>query len=130
MLFNQTCLGACNPPQIININTPLTNIDNIIVYDGCGCPYDMNSMKFAYSLDGVCWSCYLSHDDAIANIVSLNQDFFVRIRVQGLVNGIAIDCQDFTDYSTSLESGFNFTYCDTSYTSNLYNPYINFDDAI
>ena len=123
------CL-PCGPKQIININMAFNNIDSISVLNNCSEPYDNETLEFAYSLDNVCWSCYMSYKEMLNATIELDSDFYVRIKVSGVVNGILIDGKVFTDYTTSIASGFTFTTCDNMQNTNLYNPYINMDCAI
>lgn len=130
MDFNSLDLCGCKPIQIVNINLAINNIDNIKIYDSCNNVYDMNTLQYAYSVDTLCWSCYLSYNDFLTNIVELHTDFYVRIKVQGDISKIELNDNQFLDYTTQLDSSFNFTYCDNSISSNVYNPYANMDCAI
>ena len=132
MNLQDTCLEGCGPSQIININFAFNDLSNIQLLDKCNNPYNLESLEYAYSIDSVCWSCYMSYDTLIQNTIDLNSDFYIRIKVNGQVNGVVIDGNNFYDYTTSIASGFNFTGCSTESSSNtnLYNPYINMDCAI
>ena len=130
MDFNSLDLCGCKPIQIININLAINNIDNIKIYDSCNNVYDMNTLQYAYSVDMLCWSCYLSYNDLLTSVVELHSDFYVRIKVQGDISKIELNGNQFLDYTTQLDSSFNFTYCDNSTSSNVYNPYANMDCAI
>ena len=125
------CIGPCNPKQVVNLNLAFNEINSIVIYDNCRNAYDPNTLTYAYSLDSVCWSCYMSYDDFIAQTIGLNSDFYVRVKVSGIVNSIEVNGEPFTDYSTSIAEGFEFTYCSTqSVSPNLFNPYANLDGAI
>ena len=130
MNFNSLDLCGCKPIQIVNINLAVNNIDSIKIYNSCNELYDLNTLQFAYSVDSLCWSCYLSYNDFQTNTVDLNTDFYVRFKIQGEISKIEINDQQFLNYSTQLDSAFNFTYCSTSTSSNIYNPYANMDCAI
>jgi len=132
MNFQDTCLEGCSPSQIVNINFAFNDLSNIQILDSCNNAYNNEDLQFAYSVDSVCWSCYMSYDNFISNTMELNSDFYIRIKVKGVVNGIIIDGNNFYDYTTSIENGFTFTYCSSSnsVSKNLYNPYINMDCAI
>lgn len=123
-------LCGCKPYQIININLALNNLNNIKIYNDCDEEYDLNSLQYSYSVDSLCWSCYISYNDFLTNTLDLQTDFYVRIKVQGEIKSILLNNQAFYDYSTQLDSSFNFTYCDSSSSSNVYNPYNNMDCAI
>ncbi|MBR6908362.1 hypothetical protein IKN40_07995 [bacterium] len=123
-------LCGCKPYQIININLALNNLNNIKIYNDCDEEYDLNSLQYSYSVDSLCWSCYISYNDFLTNTLDLQTDFYVRIKVQGEIKSILLNNQAFYDYSTQLDSSFNFTYCDSSSSSNVYNPYNNMDCTI
>lgn len=152
-----SCNGSCTPPQIITFNTPFSNVENIsnliilnqnlnrisIDFDEfekisqeCKVSYSEDELTFAYSMDGVCWSCYMAVDDVFKSLSNSTSDFFLRIKVVGPVSGIfqkdfsSGSLSIYTDWSISLMSGFNFSYTCTSSNSNLYNPYANMDCAI
>lgn len=132
MDFNNYCLGNCTPTQIVNINFAFNDINKIQILDSCNNPYDLTTLEFAYSLDSACWSCFMSYNDILINTADINSDYYIKAKVNGVVNGVLVDGNPFYDYTTSLESGFTFTYCSSTNTisKNLYNPYINMDCAI
>ena len=124
------CLDTCNPIQIVNLNIALNNIDGLKIYDNCENEYDLTKSMLSYSIDNVCWSCYMSYDSFLSSTLDITYDFYVRIKISGIIGKVMLNGLLFTEYSTSLDSGFNFSYCSTSTSSNLYNPYANMDCAI
>ena len=131
MEFLNNCLDVCKPTQVINLNMAFNSLDNISILDECSNPYDISKLEFAYSVDSLCWSCYMDYITFVSNTMNLNTDFYIRIKVSGEVSGITIDGNEFIDYTTSIDSGFKFSYCSTTGTStNQYNPYINMECAI
>lgn len=132
MNLYDTCLEGCQPSQIVNINFAFNNLNNIDILDKCNEPYDKTKLEYAYSIDSLCWSCYMSYDDFLTNTIELKNDFYIRVRVRGQVSGIIINGQKFYDYSVSLETGFTFSYCSNSNTvsNNLFNPYANMECAL
>ena len=122
-------LPGCNPPQDLSITYAINNIESLHVFNST-CEYDRNLLQYAYSLDGVCWSCFMSYDNILLTTSGLKQDFFVNVRVPGEIAGVKYDDVPITNYSTSLTSGFNFSYLDSTSNTNLYNPYANMSDAI
>lgn len=133
--------GCCTPVQIININEPIHSIDDIIINKTKNCKYKMNMLKFAYSLDTLCYSCYMDYNSILSNTIDITSDFFIRIQIQGPVYSIQLkdyDTNEFVqtnNWSTSISSDFNFVSCDasnssSSLSSNIYNPYTNMDCAI
>ena len=71
--------GCCTPIQIININEPIKNIDDIIINKTKDCVYKMNMLKFAYSIDMLCYSCYMDYNSILSNTIDMTSDFFIRI---------------------------------------------------
>lgn len=124
-----TFLPGCKPPQDLSITYAIKNIESLHVFNN-ECEYYKSTLQYAYSLDGVCWSCFMNYENILMTTEGLNQDFYVNVRVPGEISGVKYDETPITDYSTSLTSGFNFSYLDSSTNTNLYNPYSNMTDAI
>jgi len=127
MNFNTACLNGCTPPQILNINIPLNDISVIKIYDDCDCEYDKSTLQYGYSIDNVCWSCYMSYDDILQNTIELNQDFYVRTKISGIIQKVTINDEIISDYSTEIEGCFQFS---AEENSGTYNPYANMENAI
>ena len=123
-------LCGCAPTQILNLNMAFNNLDNIKIFNECQEAYDLNSLMFSYSIDSLCWSCYMSYSDFLSNTIDLKTDFYVRVKIQGQISQVTLEDEPFYDYSTQLDSNFSFSYCDTTSSSNIYNPYANMDGAI
>lgn len=126
----QNKLCGCAPKQIITFNIPISfnQLSSIKIIDDCDKEYILDDLSYAYSVDNVCWSCYISHSDILRNVVDIKSDFYLRIKIGGPIKSIQIDNSLYTDYSTQLDSAFNFTYCDSS--TNMYNPYANMSCAM
>lgn len=124
-----TFLPGCKPSQDLSITYAVKSIELLHVYNDT-CEYDRSLLQYAYSLDAVCWSCFMSYDEIMMTTGDLKQDFFVNVRVPGEVAGVKYDDTPITNYSTSLTSGFNFSYLDPTTNTNLYNPYSNMTDAV
>lgn len=122
-------IGSCNPTQIINLNTPITDPNSVLVKNECNEYYDQLSLLYSYSLDSVCWSCYMSYENLIKNTLDINSDFYVKIKINDIIGGVNVDGEDTNDYTTQLSSDFQLTTCSTG-SSNTFNPYANLDDAI
>lgn len=119
-------LGNCSPAQVVSITDALNTIECISVYDTHGNKYC--NAEYAYSLDGVCWCCYMSFDKTLELTEGLAQDFYVRAKVNGTVGAVK-NGDDDIPYTTQLAQGFNFnSSCVTN--SNIYNPYANMDVAM
>ena len=111
MNLNKFDLCGCAPIQIININIAINDLNDIVIYNSCNESYNINSLQFAYSVDNICWACYMSYNDFVTNTIELHTDFYVRIKVQGEISKIELNGEQFINYSTQLDSSFNFTYC-------------------
>ena len=122
-------LGSCNPTQIININQPINEINNFKVTNECDESYDNGNLSFSYSLDSVCWSCYMSYDELLKNTIDLDGDFYLRFKINNIVKDIYNDDEQITDYSSQLDSNFQLTGCQTE-NPNVFNPYANLDSAV
>lgn len=124
-------LCSCAPKQIITFNTPIKfdDIANIKIYDNCGEEYANSSLEYSYSLDSVCWSCYVSYNDILLNTINIKQDLYIRIKVAGPIQNILLNCCPYTTYTTVLDSAFRFSYCEVE-SPNMYNPYANMSCAI
>lgn len=127
MNFNTSCLNGCTPPQILNINIPINDISLLKVYNECECEYEQNTLQYGYSLDNVCWSCYMSYNEILQNTVELNQDFYLRTKISGIIGKIIYDNEVITEYSTEIEGCFNFN---AEENSSVYNPYANMENAV
>ena len=131
-------LGNCNPIQILNINEPIKSIEDIQIFKCENEQYQTCELQYAYSLDTLCYSCYMDYENALKNTLDLNTDFFVRIQVQGSINSVKIKDESGNWYqafnwSSSIKDGFNFVACDgniNNQSANMYNPYANMDCAI
>ena len=71
------CLGGCSPTQILTLNYAINDISSVVINNNCGA-YDTASIQYSYSLDNICYSCYMSYDDILANTIELNSDFYLR----------------------------------------------------
>ena len=131
MNLNNTCLNGCAPIQVLNINFAFNDINNIQILDSCNNAYNLENLEFAYSIDSLCWSCYMPYVTFLENVIGLKSDFYLRVKVPGSINGIIIDGENFYDYNTSIDTCFEFSYSAAlNAAQNLYNPYINMDSAI
>ena len=61
----QNTLCGCSPPQVINLLFAINDISTVKVYNNCDCEYDNSVLQYAYSLDNVCWTCYMSYDEIL-----------------------------------------------------------------
>ena len=145
---NITCgSGICAPVQVVTVNEPVNGIDDIIIYksgdaESGGCVYSASELKYSHSVDSVCWTCWNSYADELAQTVDIKTDFFLRFQVKGQVASLYIlnasseqkeNAYTKTyNYSSSILSGFNFTGCglDAASNPNQYNPYANMECAI
>lgn len=125
-----TYLPGCSPEQEISIKYAVNDISLIKIFRNDTCYYDTSLLQYQYSLDGVCWSCYMDYTTALANTMELNQDFFVNIKVAGPVSAVSIEDNNTNDYSTQLAKCFDFAYMNINNSANVYNPYANMANAV
>lgn len=124
------CLGSCAPLQYVNFKIALNDISTIEIYNDENCKYDLADAKWSYSIDNACWSCDMDYNTILKNTLNLTSDFFVRVKVQGVVSSVNYNGSQYTNYSTQLVTGFNFTACNNKTSSNMFNPYANMDCAM
>lgn len=127
--MNTVCLPGCGPAQILNLKYAVDDISNISVKDTDGNEYDKCCLEYAYSLDDITWSCYLKYDDAIKNLVDIDSDFFVRLKVNGSIGSVTIDSENITTYTTEFAPCFQFG-SSAVQSANMYDPYANMDYAV
>ena len=127
----QNKLCGCAPKQILIFNVPIKfdDIPNIKIYDNCDEEYPNSSLEYSYSLDSVCWSCYVSYNDILLNTVNIKNDLYIRIKVAGVIQKVLVNCCPYTTYTTVLDSAFRFSYCEVE-SPNMYAPYSNMNCAI
>ena len=128
--FNSSCLGVCAPIQILNLDMPINEPSEIVVFDKCHTPYASSSLKYSYSIDGVCWSCYMTFDELIDSTLDIISDYYIRVKVPGEISEVQQNGENTTDYTTSLDSSFSLDNTCEEQSKNLYNPYLNIDGAV
>ena len=82
---NQLSLCGCQPTQIVNFNMAFNNINNLHIFRDCNNEYDLNNLLFSYSIDSLCWSCYVSYNDLLINTVDIKSDIYIKANVDGEV---------------------------------------------
>lgn len=120
------CLGSCNPPQILSLNYAISDMSSLKIYGNCN-EYDHSEIQYSYSIDNVCWSCFMTYDECLSNTVGLNSDFYLRTKISGTICKVELNDEQIYEYTTQLAPDFNFA---SEESSNLYNPYANLDSAI
>jgi hypothetical protein len=70
----------------------------------------------------------MKYNDFINVTADIKQDYYVRIKISGVVNKITINGEEWNHYSVQLDSSFSFS--DFNTAPNNYNPYINMDCGI
>lgn len=124
-------LGTCAPFQIINFNDipyNFNDIQNIKIYNSKNELYDNNSLLYSYSVDDLCWSCFMSLIDMNKSIINIKSDIYIKIKLQGNISNITINDINTVNYKTQLDSEFNLTAQPGN--QNTYDPYANMDCAI
>lgn len=147
--------ASCSPPQIITFNKPFSSVEDLASLiilntsiseqivsiedlerynNQCKIIYSSDDCLISYSIDSICWSCYLEYNKAISALSDLSTDFYIRVKISGKVGGVyqlnSDSYSNYTDWSVSLMTGFDFKQTCSSSNSNLYNPYANMDCAI
>ena len=136
---NASCIKELR--SIININESINNIDDLILCqvddtaEQNEVPLNKESIRYSYSLDMSCWSCYMDYSTAKSNTLELETDFYVRMEVKAPVTSIYYRDEQggafkLTNWTIALVPGFTFTGCDNQNNSNMFNPYANMDCAI
>ena len=62
------CLGSCNPPQIVNLSYAVSDMSSLKIYGNCN-EYDKSEIQYSYSVDNVCWSCFMTYDEILSNYI-------------------------------------------------------------
>lgn len=125
-----TQLGTCAPFQIITFDIAYSfdDIQNIKIYNSAAELYDVACLAYSYSVDGVCWSCFVSLKNMNKLIININSDIYIKIKLQGGINSIKLNNCNILDYKTQLDSEFNLT--TTPGNQNTYDPYANMECAV
>lgn len=132
-------LSGCQPKQIVSLSEAVNDVSIYNIYSAKDCKYLKEALMYSYSVDNVCWSCYMSYDDLLANTVELSTDFYLKAQVAGPVVSVTMDDTDEdgqpsespVEYTTQMDSGFNFSECSSQQTNaNQYNPYANLEGAL
>lgn len=89
-ITNNISLGQCAPPQVVNLSQAYNNVAEYCVSNIHGCQYNPCDIKFAYSIDGVTYTCFMSFDDFLSSTINLSSDYFIKLRVQGSVGSVYI----------------------------------------
>ena len=125
--FNKSC--GCGINQILNINEfTFNDISVLKILGDCNSEYNLNDLQFSYSLDNVCWSCYVSYNEFLEITADIEQDYYLKVKVPGVITNVLINDESYLNISTQIDSSFKFG--DTLTTQSLYNPYINMECAI
>ena len=127
------CLSSCTPNQIVSLKIPVNDITNIGVLGNDNCEYDRNNILYSYSLDSVTWSCFGNYSDIAKICLGLKSDFYLKIKVQGVVNDVIEDNNgeiSSLEYTTQIAEGFKLDYSNIIDNSNIWNPYSNMEGAL
>ena len=77
--MNTYCLETCAPEQIVTLDYAVDDFSLLQIFNG-NTPYCNECIKWAYSTDGVIWSCWMSYDEA-ANILFESQtDYYIKVK--------------------------------------------------
>lgn len=118
---------SCAIKRIIQLKTAIIfqpikiiNSNNIDITNNC---------EFSWSIDGVCWTCWVDYSNYVKICSNIESDFYLKIKIKDsigklLIGGIETNC-----YSITLdnENIFLKNFCDDP---NLFQPYNNLDCAL
>ena len=125
--MNTYCLETCAPEQIVALDYAVDDFSLLQIFNG-STPYCNTCIKWAYSTDGVIWSCWMSYDEAANILFELHTDYYIRAKVKGGVSSLTYNGDKVSDYSTSLATCFD--YSSLQNTKNNFNPYANLDGVL
>ena len=84
---------------------------------------------FSWSSDSVCWSAWTTYDNYLRITNLLETDFYLRILISTVCNGVMLGNCITTDYTISVDSSNAFI-TDFCAETNLFQPYNNLDCAL
>lgn len=118
---------GCGLNRIIQLNNAIT-ASKIIIFDNNKSDIS-NLCKYAWSIDGVCWSPWADYNTY--NVISnrLESDFYLRILISSGLSNIVVDDCITSDYTISIDAS-NVFLKDFCGETNLFNPYNNLDCAL
>lgn len=118
---------SCGIKRIIQFNnaittSPIVVIDNLKndVTDSC---------RYAWSVDGVCWSPWASYETYSVVSKRIESDFYLRILISCGLSDIVINNCITSDYTISIDAS-NVFLQDFCGDTNLFQPYNNLDCAL
>lgn len=118
--------NSCMPAQEVLLTMAINDMSSISILGCDDVKYDTSCLEVSWSYDGINWSCFASYDDAERILVDSPSDFYIKFKVNGVVNDVK-DGDESVDYTTSIASGISSPSCESS---NKYNPYAGLTSAI
>ena len=83
---------------------------------------------YSWSMDGVCWTGWVSLNEYKSWVNSIEGDYFLRLKFRGMVTEVLYCGMPYEDYTLSI-APMNFT-GDVCSNPNLFSPYSNMECAI
>jgi len=117
------------PAQEVSLTLAINDLSSISVIGCDNVPYSPSCLEVSWSYDGVTWSCFASYDDANRILLNASTDYYVKLKVKGIVSDVKDDEGNSLDYSTSISSGLQLPSCSDS-NQNKYNPYAGLSSAL
>ena len=74
--MNTYCLETCAPEQIVTLDYAVDDFSLLQIFNG-STPYCNECLKWAYSTDGVIWSCWMSYDEAANILFEFQTDYYI-----------------------------------------------------
>lgn len=118
---------SCLIQRILTIKPAITYSSISFVRNG----QDLtSSFQYSWSMDGACWTAWVSYEQYKMLAANLETDFYLRILFTGAIGKLYLGCVEvpITDYSVCMPPlRFGELACDNP---NLFNPYVNLDCAL
>lgn len=118
----------CFLKRVLQFETAVTPVPDIVIYDRTGTDMTAHS-SYAWSSDGVCWTCWNDYKTFLRLASNVESDFYLRVLIDYdfdrlEVNGVPTTCYTIRLYS---EMPFQEVICGDP---SLFNPYASLDCAL
>ena len=83
--------NSCMPAQEVLLTMAINDMSSISILGCDDVKYDASCLEVSWSYDGINWSCFASYDDAERILVDSPSDFYIKFKVNGVVNDVKDD---------------------------------------